>query len=400
MRLLSADYIFPVSSYPLKNGLLAVNENGTIAEVLAEEDINFPSEGVQKFEGILVPGFINTHCHLELSHLKGAVEPRSGLPKFLKKVVTKRDFSKEDILSACEKAEAEMLKEGIVAVGDISNGSDSFLQKTKGNLRYYTFFELLGFDPSKAEIVYARGTKLLEEYYDLEKQHPSFKAFASLVPHAPYSVSKELFKLIGGFCYEKDGVISVHNQENEQENLLYQSGSGGFIDFLQSLSIDTGHWKATGYNSLPSVLSYLPKCNKILCVHNTFTNADDIIRAQDYSKMMYWCFCPKANLYIEGKLPNVPEFVRQQSKITIGTDSLASNDTLSVLEEIKNLQKYFPELQLEELIKWATLNGAELFGFRDLGSFEKGKKPGVNLIQNLDINNLAFTPESKVLRLL
>ncbi|MBA3900196.1 MAG: amidohydrolase family protein [Bacteroidetes bacterium] len=396
MRKLSADYIFPVSSDPIANGLIAIDEKGKILEVLAPSDINYPSEGVEKHSGILCPGFINTHCHLELSYLKGKISQGNGLPEFLSRVTELRAADAAEVQASIVAAEKEMIEAGIVAVGDISNGNQSFAQKSKCNLKYYTFFELIGFNPEKAETVFQKGMDLLNEYHQLEKTNPQFKAKASIVPHAPYTVSGKLLKLIGNQCYAENGIISIHNQENEAENEFYTSGSGKFMDFLGSFGIDTAHWKPTGFNSLPSVLAQLPTCNKILLIHNTFTSAKDIDWANNYSKMLYWCFCPKANLYIENRLPNIDLFMEKNARITIGTDSLSSNDTLSVLEELKTISQHFPHIPLQEQIKWATLNGAELLGFKELGSFEKGKTPGINLLENVNLDKMALKKDSLV----
>jgi aminodeoxyfutalosine deaminase len=399
VRKLSADYIFPVSSSPIEKGMIVMADNGEIKELLSPSDINYPSEGYEKFEGIICPGFINTHCHLELSSLKGKIEPGIGLPEFLNNVIKMRPAGQEEILSSMEAAENEMILAGIVAVGDISNGNLSFSQKSKGNLKYHTFFELIGFNPENAESVFQKGLKLMDEYKLLEQKNAGFTSRASLVPHAPYSVSGKLLQLIGGQCYADNGILSIHNQENEAENEFYQNGSGYFVDFLASLGIDTSNWKGTGFNSLPSVLAQLPKCNKTLLIHNTFTAASDVDWALDYSKMLYWCLCPKANLYIENRLPDVELFRNKKLKITIGTDSLSSNDTLSVLEELKVITKHFPQIPFNEQLKWATLNGAEALGFKEFGAFETGKTPGVNLIEQVNLTQLSLTEYSKVKRL-
>jgi cytosine/adenosine deaminase-related metal-dependent hydrolase len=97
------------------------------------------------------------------------------------------------------------------------------------------------------------------------------------------------------------------------------------------------------------------------------------------------CLCPKANLYIENRLPNIPLFVNEGMKLTLGTDSLASNDSLSILEEMKTISKHFPQISFETMLNWATKNGAELLGMeKEIGTIEKEKTPGLNLIKGMD----------------
>ena len=121
----------------------------------------------------------------------------------------------------------------------------------------------------------------------------------------------------------------------------------------------------------------------VLLVHNTFTSAEDLAYcgAARLNRQLFFCLCPNANLYIENRLPDLGLLRAQRCRIVLGTDSLASNDGLSILGEIKTLMHYFPEIPQEELLGWATLEGARALQMHgSLGSFEKGKKPGIILI--------------------
>ena len=132
----------------------------------------------------------------------------------------------------------------------------------------------------------------------------------------------------------------------------------------------------------------MPYDRNLILVHNTFTSASDIQWAEYYSKQLYWCFCPNANLYIENKLPDYKLFLDAKVKIVIGTDSLASNAGLSILDELKTISKHCPQISFEELLTWATKNGAEALQFSDFGTFEKNKIPGVNLLSCVTPENI------------
>jgi cytosine/adenosine deaminase-related metal-dependent hydrolase len=126
---------------------------------------------------------------------------------------------------------------------------------------------------------------------------------------------------------------------------------------------------------------------KVLLVHNTYTSQEDLELIKHYSNdcEINFCLCPKANLFIENTLPDIPMLVQSGIKITIGTDSLASNDSLSILEEMKTIQKHFPKISFEMLLQWSTKNGAEFFGIeKEFGTIEKGKKPGLNLLKGMN----------------
>ena len=404
IKKISADYVFPVSSPPIKEGVVEMDLNGKILEV---RERGAGEENLEIFSGVICPGFINTHCHLELSYLKGVIPEHTGMAGFIKNLLGARAaFSLEQRREAIQAAEKEMIKNGIVAVGDISNDDTTFEQKGKGNLKYHTFFELFDLDPSKAIEVFNKGVQLQEKF----KMHNPGQT-SSIVPHAPYTVSEELFKLIRSTAEANQSIISCHNQESRDENLLFQNGSGSLYEFFTRIGLDLGHIPQTGVTSLQSIVKNFSTANKTLLVHNTFTNDSDIARAMEYfnsspangnklfpTNKLYWCFCPQANLYIENCLPVYQQFIDAKAMCTIGTDSLASNHSLSILTELKTISKAAPQISLQTLLTWACLNGAQLLGFeKQLGSIEKGKQPGLNLISKMDLTvEVKLTSQSEV----
>jgi cytosine/adenosine deaminase-related metal-dependent hydrolase len=394
LRYLTADFVFPISQQPIKNGIVTIDDTGKILKV------NGPHPSIlnlEYFKGILCPGFINTHCHLELSHMKDVIPEKTGLAGFIKHfIAARKSFSPEQIKNGIAAGEKEMLENGIVAVGDICNLADTFNQKAKKNLKYYSFIEGFDFFPEQFSAEFARMQIVAEKLKEISPE-----AKYNFVPHAPYSVSELLFKIIRDIEGTQEKIISMHNQESAEENLLFLEKQGEIIEFFTSLEMDFSHWKASGKSSLQTVLGYFPKENNVLLVHNTFTNEEDMKFAEAYSKNIYWVSCPNANLYIENRLPDYNLFIEAGAKMTIGTDSLASNYSLSILDELKTISFRFPELKLETLLQWATLNGAKALGFQhEVGSFEVGKKPGVLLIEHISLDNLSLTCESKVKRLI
>jgi cytosine/adenosine deaminase-related metal-dependent hydrolase len=374
----SADRVFPVSSAPVEKGVVITDKVGQILAI-ERRDQHDPGT-VQILPGVLIPGFVNTHCHLELSHMKGKVHTGTGLIPFITGVVTQRNAAAEVIADAIEQAEREMLAGGIVAVGDISNAPDTFAVKAKGRLRYYTFLELFDFlQEAGADKTMAEG---LAVYDQIELAEGSRRA---LVPHAPYSVSVSLFQKIRDFNPASGITISIHNQETPPENELFLHKKGGFLDFYGKFGISLDDFQATGQPSIYYALEHLNPAQRTLFVHNTLTTRDDIRAAQSWSAQVYWASCPNANLYIENRLPDYQAFLDTDARVTIGTDSLTSNWQLSVLEEIKTIARFQSYVPFETLLRWATLNGAQALGFEDtLGSFEPGKKPGVLNLQGLD----------------
>ena len=391
MKSFKADYVFPVCADPIKNGTVTVDDFGKVIAVTDQNGTDSSNDPpIEQLSGIICPGFVNTHCHLELSHLKGKVEQRTGLVDFIKNVQEFRGSDTGLVFDAIAKADNAMYENGIVAVGDIANTNASKLVKEGSKLYYHSFIECFGFLPGQADEVFKNALSLLDEFKPLP---------CSITPHAPYSVSKELFRLIARYSEAGQVLLSIHNQECDDENKFFRYKLGRFNDLYTHFGIDISFFKPQARNSLQSTIPLLTNKQKILLVHNTCTNLKDIYFIKRFDRKIHFCFCPNANLYIEDKLPKVELFIGQGFNITLGTDSLASNSKLCILNEMRTLQQKFPVLSTAVLIEWGTINGAKYLGIDDeKGTIEVGKTPGLNLISGLD--GLKITPESKVRRLI
>jgi Cytosine deaminase and related metal-dependent hydrolases len=386
----SADYIVPVTSEAIKNGVVEVTEDGVIEGVYLPNHPNLQGRAINRKEGIIVPGFVNAHCHLELSHMLGVIPKGTGLVPFLQRVISLRAADERLVQKAMEAADAQLYNNGIVAVGDHANTNLSAAVKARSSIHYHTFIEVIGFEPDTASQKLAEARKI---------RHLFSNEAVSITAHAPYSVSKELFRLLNEEAIRSNKSLSVHNQESEEENRLFRYKAGQFLDFYQALGRDISGFRAQARNSLQTFMSYISPETPVLLVHNTYTSPKDIFFIERLERNVSWCFCPNANLYIEGVLPKLRNFVAYRHKITLGTDSLASNDRLCILSELKTLHQHFPELLFSETIKWATLNGALFLGIAGkYGSLEIGKAPGLNLLTDTD--GLTITPDTEVVRLI
>jgi aminodeoxyfutalosine deaminase len=374
-RKLKADYLFDGYKMLGNDAVLICGQDGTLEAIVEETRAG---GDLEYFSGMLSPGFINCHCHLELSHLKALIPEKQGLVNFVLSVINHRnqpaDLKKEAMLSA----EAGMLEAGIVAVGDICNTADTGIPKSAKRLAYYNFIELLGWSPEQAVSRYEAGKKLEAFFSEMERDEKHL----SLNPHAPYSVSDELWNLMApGF---KGKTITIHNQESAAENEFFRSGDGDLIRMYSRMKMDTGHFKVPGTGSLPYYLPKLKSASHILLVHNTYMEEADLTEARSFSENLFFCLCPNANRYIEDRLPDIPLFQKHKARLVLGTDSLASNRQLSILEEMKTIKRTFPGTPTSHLLLWATSNGARALSFDEkLGDFTKGKKPGIVLLESI-----------------
>lgn len=392
-RKFKADFLFDGKKILDKNNILVTDENGVVENVIDEKDAG---DDIEIFEGILSPGFINCHCHLELSHMKNVIENGTGLVDFLIKVISHRAAVKEEIDTAMQVADEEMYTGGIVAVGDICNTINSLERKQKSKIHYQNFIEVLGFTEERATIVFDNYLNVYNKFCNA-----GFSDHTSIVPHAPYTISTGLFNLINDFSAGK--IVSIHNQETLAEDELYQTKTGDFFRLYHHLNINTDFFKPYNKSSVQSYLPLLDKAKNLLLIHNTYTNQSDIDfsiqQSATSNQQLFWCLCANANLYIENKLPPVELFKENNCKIVLGTDSYSSNWSLNILDEMKTIQKNFDSILSEDLLQWATLNGATALNMNEkLGSFEKGKQPGIVLINN--ISNKKITERSTAKRLL
>ena len=394
MRYLSADLVFPVHIPPVSEGILVVDTEGKIIDLLDPVKNEIPSSlPIERFNGILCPGFVNTHCHLELSHLKGKLSQKKGLPEFISEIVEKRNGNDEEIIHAMTQADNEMFSEGIVAVGDISNSAISSIIKKKSDIYYHTFVELFDISSDRADKVFNDGI-------DLQKEFSENGLIASIVPHSLYTVSDQLMKLICANTEKSKSIFSIHNQETSGENEMFEKGPGALIDKMQKLTSAFSNWKPSGKSSLATFIDRFNPMFSVQLVHNTFTRLFDIQLMLRKNSSVYWCLCINANLFIENVSPDITMLTKEKCLVTIGTDSYASNLSLSVIDELRMIATKYPKIALEEMLTWATINGADFLRISNkYGSFEKGKKPGINHISGIDIKQLKLKNESKLQKL-
>ena len=337
-RKFRADGIFTGTELLGPDTVVICDSDGTILEVTNAQSAG---DDIQQLKGVLSPGFINCHCHLELSHMKGLIPEKTGLVDFVFSVVTQRHFNEEEILQAIAEAEADMIRNGIVAVGDICNNTLTLHQKKQQDLHYYNFVETSGWLPEVALQRFERSSVNFELFSEVSP--------TSIVPHAPYSVSEQLWQLIEPFY--RNRVVSIHNQETAFEDELFLQNSGDFLRMYKMMKLDTSFYQPSGKSSLQTYFDKLCGAATVLLVHNTFTSETDLqfVQKQRSKNGVFFCICANANKYIEDAIPRVNLLRDHDCNIVIGTDSLASNWSLSVLDEMKTIHKNYPEVGLQEL---------------------------------------------------
>lgn len=403
MHLFIAQFIDTVTQGIIPDGGVLVDDNGIIQSINTANffEINHPELFLEakKYTGIIVPGFVNVHCHIELSHLKNKIPQGGGLNLFLANLEQHRKDDNETIISAAKEALFEMEREGIMAIGDICNSTIVANILSHTNLYIHHFSEAYAIDATKADAAFAKA-KTTYDVFDGDSK--------SIVPHSPYSVSNLLMDKISEHNIKFQEITCIHNQETEGENEMYVSKTGETIERLQMWGLNLSSFNPTGKHALYNFLPKLAKAKHVLMVHNTFTTKEDTIWAMENFDNVFWCFCVRANLFIENKIPPIELFLACDDKICIGTDSLASNRSLSIIKEMKEIQDYLFEkgvkessiILLQMLLKWATINGAKYLCIdKTMGSIEVGKRPGLCLLENIG-ENFLITNDTYIRRLI
>ena len=390
MKRFSAQYTITNSSPLLKRAVISTEDDGTIVSIEDTAGELKERHSTEFYNGIIIPGFVNCHCHLELSHMKGAVSPDGGLGAFIEQIRSSRETKIEKIIEAAYSADNDMYNEGISLCADICNTSISFPLKKESSISYINLLEVFGIDPDKA-------IRRIEELSILMNKASEMNLSFSPVPHSAYSLSCTLLRLLKERS-EHNKVTSIHFMETSAEKEFLDNQSGLLMTSYQRSGLIPERLE-TVKNHAEAVLNEITPSGNLILVHNT-TADREIIGAVRKRGNLYWCLCPNSNEYIEKTIPPVNLLTEEGCAIVIGTDSLASNVKLSILEELKTLQFNFPLLSLEDLISWATVNGAKALGEEDrFGIIEPGKKPGLLLLQNADLINMKLLPDSFVTRL-
>jgi aminodeoxyfutalosine deaminase len=390
MRYFSAQYIFTSTGLPVKRGIITANDDGTIVNVEDTGGHLHEKHSVEFHNGIIVPGFINCHCHLELSYLRNEIKMRTGLGPFLMNVNTIRHNPGYEIEKSIRDADSEMYREGIVLCADICNSSSTFALKTDSRIKYISLLEVFGIDPEKAG-------RRFSEIKELSRLADEYNILWEMVPHALYSISIPLLRLIKNST-RSNRISSLHFLESPDEITFLRDHAGPIMEsYSKFLSPATE--LSTVENHVAAVLGELNNTGNLVLVHNTFIKREQV-RLLKKRDNLYYCLCPNSNLFIEGRVPPADMLYEEGCKIVIGTDSLSSNNKLSIFGEIMTISREFPDIPLEDLVRWATINGAEALCENIYGSIEPGKRPGLLLIKDADLVNLKLKPGSTVQRLI
>lgn len=369
MKIHRAAWILPISAPPIRKGWVAIDE-GRIAAVGGSEEE--PPPGTHAIDGsresspsVILPGLVNAHTHLELSWMRGKVAPDRSMPAWTSRLMALRRTVSADPVAPVYEAISSARDSGTCLVGDITNTLASEEPLRGSPLSALLFRELIGFsgtDPAGA-VRRALG--------DCAALPVSDRLQCSIAPHAPYSVSPELFTAIAAATHRT--VVSVHLGESPEEVEFLRCGGGAWRELLEGLGVWNPGWRAPGCGPVAYLSGFGLVTEKLLAVHAVqLTDTELATLASAGSTIVT---CPRSNVWTGVGMPPADRFYSAGVRVAVGTDSLASVDDLNMFSEIAALRQAAVHVPAAAILQSATRIGAEALGFgRDLGTIEPGKR--------------------------
>ena len=367
--ILRAKYVMPDSRTIIENGAVAIQGSKIVDVGLYPTVQNSGTAPTHDLgEAVLMPGLVNPHTHLDLTGSADSVQRTPQFTDWIFQIVGKRNPS--TVEPSVREGVQQSLAGGATTVGDIDGTGESaqILQDTP--IRKVVFFEVLGFSCERA----AMGLARLATYLGASLA-PDSLLTPALSPHAPYSTSADIYRQ----CVASGLSVCTHIAETKEELEFLSSGTGAFQDYLEAFGISTAEWVPPQLTPVHymETLGVLRKDS--LLVHcNYLTDADITLIAESGASVV---FCPRSHHYFYHADHPVVKLIERGINVAIGTDSLASNWSLSLLDELKFLARTHPCIRPETLIDMVTFNGSKALGLTQVGRLEKDWQADIIAVQ-------------------
>jgi aminodeoxyfutalosine deaminase len=385
MTLYTARHIFPVSAEPIADGAVATGD-GRIVAVGAAADLRERHPGAQLVDlgdSALIPGLVNAHTHLELTHHATYVRENLPLIEWIGSLVRYSRTRTPDEFARAAQAGVEMLRaSGTVAVGEICTFGQSVRPLVESGLYGTVFYELLSPDPAQAGDLLRKGQQQIDQW---RREYPQSRIRFGLAPHTLYTVSAELLRAVAEWCRAEDVPLTIHAAESPAETQFLRDTTGPIAELL---------YPGAGWPLHPervpgiSPIAYLDRLGileaKPLLAHGVQVGEDDVARIVNSGAAV--AHCPRSNTRLHcGCLPYAL-YHAAGVRLALGTDSLASSPTLAVWDDAvaaNDLHSSAGEAPTPaELLLLATLGGADALGLADeLGTLAPGKHAAMAYVQ-------------------
>ena len=390
MRRIAAHIAFTGEEY-IENPLVELDDTGLIVALGQFSTEKGEPAGTEFFSGMLTPAFINAHTHLELSYQDCTYDKGLGMSDFIRHVVQTRKSKNAPGKSRLKSLLRKMHAEGTIAFADICNSDLSFPAKMESPHKHVDFFEFFALSASQAE-------EKMSAYRSLKAKYPNENIFPAF--HSPYAMSEDGLSVIKD-VFKDPRISSLHFRESKEElNLIDDTNT--LTRFYRTLNpAFEPVFKAPSW--VMSQGQYLKSVTSLLLVHNLYLTEAGILELKQWAGknkiQLAFVLSPRSNFNIHRVLPPVDILQKHNLPLCVGTDSLMSATSLSVMDEIKYLGKHFPKLKMSDVLKMLTSNPAKALEFKELGSLSPGMRPGINGIRMKNLRSDLLDQDAEIIRL-
>jgi cytosine/adenosine deaminase-related metal-dependent hydrolase len=381
MRAVHADAIVTGDADVVRDGAVVVGAGAEVIDFGPAGDVIPRHAGLplERVRGVVLPGLVNAHVHIELSALRGQVPGGAGFVPWVEHLIGLRaEGAPEDDANAIDRAVLELVEFGTAAVGEVTNSLAAVHALARHGLSGCVFHEVFGVELAGLQ---KRVSDLPRSLAEVVGTWPSAALTYSPSPHTLYTTHREVVRELVVAAGSRGLRVSLHLAEHAAERRFLERGEGPIVKWYgDRLKLPVSALEHPGDSPIAFADRLGALAPHVLAVHLTDARPEEfaLVAARGCSVV----FCPRSNLYIESRLP--PLLLARAAGVwpALGTDSLASNASLDVLAEARALADRFPTVPTRDLLRMATWEGARALGRTDLGRIAKGARPGLLAIES------------------
>ena len=334
---------------PIENGAVAISENrifdvGSFGKIKARNS----GEIVDLGEQALLPGLINTHCHLDYTCLRGKIAPQKSFTDWIRAInAAKASLSEEDYVPSINEGFAEAKRFGTTTIANLT-AYPELISKIDEPIRTWWF----------AELIDIRSPDRANEIVDLAIESLKSKKNWGLAPHALFTASPNLFHRCEEIARRENILLTTHLAESREEMSMFCDGSGPLYEFIKETGRpmdDCGH--ETPLERFVGRLGDASLPNWIVAHLNELSESDFDLLARSTRKF-HVVHSPRSHGYFAHSPFPFERLHALGFNICLGTDSLASNENLSLFAEMRAFQRNEPNVSPRKIFEMVTVNAA------------------------------------------